>query len=459
VTSGRLKRELGVVPLAAIVFFNVSGGPYGLEDLVPAFGPGLTLLLLVVTPVLWSLPVALVVAELAAAMPDEGGYVTWTRRAFGDFWAFQVGWWSWIDSFVDVAVYPALFVEYVAFWSPAMTALERWLLAVAFIVALTALNVLGVRPTGRAAVVLAAAALVPVIALVDAGAGQLTRRPWTSLALEPVDVTTIGLGLAVVMWNYSGWDTPSTALGETRAPEHTFRRALFVALPIIALSYALPVAIALSHDTVDARAWGTGGWPRIASAMGGAWLGHAVAVGAVVSTVGLFLSLLLTNSRLPYVLARDGQFPGALAAVHARFGTPWVAVVVSAAIYALFAVFSFKELIVLNVWLYSLALLVELAAFLRLRASAPGMTRPWRVPGGWAGAWVTALLPAALALLAMATAGWRNTLAGVGAALTGPLIYGVVRRGTRGGPGFTPGPERGGLGGPVSGPPSTASRR
>ena len=107
-----LKRELGLIPLAAIVFFNVSGGPYGVEDAVSSFGPGLALTLLVVTPFLWSLPVSLTMAELAAAMPDEGGYVTWTRRAFGPFWSFQVGWWSWIDSFIDVAVYPALAVEY-----------------------------------------------------------------------------------------------------------------------------------------------------------------------------------------------------------------------------------------------------------------------------------------------------------------------------------------------------------
>src|SRR4030095_9660551 len=138
-----LKRELGVVPLAAIVFFNVSGGPYGIEDMVPAFGPGLSLLLLLLTPLLGSLPVALVMAELAAAMPDEGGYVTWTRRAFGDFWAFQVGWWSWLDSFVDVAVYPALFVEYMKFWWPDMTSIERWLLALAFIAALTGVKLAG----------------------------------------------------------------------------------------------------------------------------------------------------------------------------------------------------------------------------------------------------------------------------------------------------------------------------
>jgi amino acid transporter len=423
----RLKRELGVVSLAAIVFFNVSGGPYGIEDVVPAFGPGFSLLLLLLTPVLWSLPVALVMSELAGAMPDEGGYVTWTRRAFGDFWAFQVGWWSWIDSFVDVAVYPALFVEYLRFWYPAMTSTERWLLAVAFIVVLTALNVLGVEPTGRAAVLLAAAALAAVLALVVAGAGRLSQPPWIPFAKEGVDVATVGLGIAVVMWNYSGWDTPSTALGETRAPEHAFRRALLVALPVITLAYVLPVAVALGSGA-DAATWETGAWPRIALAIGGPWLGHAVGVGAVLSAVGLFLSLLLTNSRLPYVLARDRQMPGVLAAVHSRFGTPWVAIVVSSAIYAAFAAFSFKELIVLNVWLYSLALLVELAAFLWLRVRAPSMARPWRVPGGWAGAWLVVLPPSAFALVAMTTADWLNTAAGIAAALTGPVAWVLFTR-------------------------------
>ena len=427
-TSRVLKRELGVVPLAAIVFFNVSGGPYGIEDMVPAFGPGLSLLLLVLTPLLWSLPVALVMAELAAAMPDEGGYVTWTRRAFGDFWAFQVGWWSWIDSFVDVAVYPALFVEYLRFWYPAMTTLERWLFALAFIVVLTVLNVLGVRPSGRAAVVLAVAALLPVVVLVDVGAGQVSRAPWTPFSTAGVDVTTIGLGLAVVMWNYSGWDTPSTILGETRAPEHAFRRALLLSVPLIAASYILPIGVALASGVADWRAWGTGALPDVAARVGGAWLGHAVAVGAVVSTAGLFMALLLTNSRIPYVLARAGTFPRALAAVHPRYGTPWVAVLISAAVYTACAAFSFKELIVLNVWLYSLTLLVELGAFLVLRARAPELARPWRVPGGWIGALAVAAPPSVFALAAMATAGFMNTAAGVLAAVTGPVVWTLGRR-------------------------------
>jgi len=426
--TGRLRRELGLVPLVAVVFFNVSGGPYGIEDVVPSFGPGLSLLLLVLTPLVWSLPVSLVMSELASAMPDEGGYVTWVRRAFGPFWSFQVGWWSWLDSFVDVAIYPALFVEYLKFWWPAMTAGERWLLALAFIVGLTVLNVLGVRPVGRAAVALAVGVLVPIAALIVVGISTVRAVPWVPfLAQGQSPGAGLGLGLAVVMWNYGGWDTPSTTLGETRRPERAFASAARVTLPIVVAGYVLPVTVALGAG-IDWRTWSTGSLPRIAAGVGGPWLGHAVALGAVLSTIGLFLSLVLTNSRLPFVLARHHQLPAALTRVHERYGTPWVAVVISGAIYAGFAAFSFRELIVLNVWLYSLSLLVELAAFVRLRLAEPELPRPSRVRGGAPGMFVVALLPALCALLAMATAGWRNTLAGLVAAATGPTLYYALRR-------------------------------
>jgi predicted RNase H-like HicB family nuclease len=73
--SPRRRGEIGFLPLVAILFFNVSGGPYGVEDAVGSLGPGLALLLLVVTPLVWSLPVSLAMAELASALPEEGGYV------------------------------------------------------------------------------------------------------------------------------------------------------------------------------------------------------------------------------------------------------------------------------------------------------------------------------------------------------------------------------------------------
>src|SRR2546428_13925882 len=93
--------------------------------------------------------------------------------------------------------------------------------------------------------------------------------------------------------------------------------------------------------------------------------------------------------------------------------------------FAIFAVFSFKELIVLNVWLYSLSLLVELTAFLWLRVHEPDLPRPWRMPGGFGGAVAAVVFPALFTLAALATAGWLNTLAGLG---RGPHRAGALGR-------------------------------
>jgi amino acid transporter len=416
-------RRLSFLPLLAVVFFNVSGGPYGVEDAVSVFGPGLTLLLLALTPLLVALPVALAMAEMGGALPEEGGYVTWVRRAFGPFWGFQVGWWSWLNSFVDVAVYPALFADYLRFWRPEMTAVERWVMALGFVWLLTALNLTGVRITGWGAVALAVGALAPIVALTGVAAARAHVAPWSPFAAPGQGLMSgLGLGIAVMMWNYSGWDTPSTVLGETQRPETAYRRALWWALPLIALANIAPVAATLSA-TGDWQRWQTGQWPVAAAIVGGPWLAHAVVAGAVTASAGLFLSLVLTNSRLPYALAMQGQLPRWLAAVHARTGVPWAAVLVSSAVYSLFALASFKELIVLNVWLYSLTLLLELAAFVALRLREPALARPWRVGGGALGLWLTAALPSAAALLAMATAGWKNTAAGVATALTGPAVW------------------------------------
>lgn len=416
-------RRLSFLPLLAVVFFNVSGGPYGVEDAVSVFGPGLTLLLLALTPLLVALPVALAMAEMGGALPEEGGYVTWVRRAFGPFWGFQVGWWSWLNSFVDVAVYPALFADYLRFWRPDMTAVERWMVALAFVWLLTALNLAGVRITGWGAVGLSVAALAPIVALTAVAAARAHTVPWSPFAAPGQGLWSgLGLGIAVMMWNYSGWDLPSTVLGETRRPETAYRRALWWALPLIALANIVPVAATLAA-TGDWPRWQTGYWPVAAAVVGGPWLAHAVVAGAVTASAGLFLSLVLTNSRLPYVLAVQGQLPRPLAALHARTGVPWVAVLASSAGYSLFAFASFKDLIVLNVWLYSLTLLLELAAFVALRLREPALARPWRVGGGSLGLWLTAALPSAAALLAMSTAGWTNTAAGVATALTGPAVW------------------------------------
>src|SRR5882724_1914163 len=115
------RRKLTVLSLAAATYFMVSGGPYGVEELVQDAGYKLAIVILFFTPLIWSLPTGLMVGELAAALPAEGGFYVWVRRAMGPFWGFQEAWLSLVASVFDMAAYPALFVLSLGqLWQPAL---------------------------------------------------------------------------------------------------------------------------------------------------------------------------------------------------------------------------------------------------------------------------------------------------------------------------------------------------
>ena len=139
-----LMRKMRLLPLVGATYFMVAGGPYGLEDIIGKAGYGRALLLLLVIPVIWSLPTSLMVGELASAIPAEGGYYTWVRRALGPGWGFQEAWLSLAASIFDMAIYPVTFVLYLSRVAPAWTAGGRgtlWALAVV-------VGMCGVEPAG-----------------------------------------------------------------------------------------------------------------------------------------------------------------------------------------------------------------------------------------------------------------------------------------------------------------------
>ena len=149
------RKGLTLLPLIAATYFMVSGGPYGLEDLVQKSGYGWALLLLAVTPIIWSLPVALLVGELSAALPEDGGYYAWVRRALGPFWGFQEAWLSLAASIFDMAIYPTLFVLSLGRLWPSMAAGWHGIAVGAAMIAACALwNIAGARAVGNGSVLL-----------------------------------------------------------------------------------------------------------------------------------------------------------------------------------------------------------------------------------------------------------------------------------------------------------------
>ncbi|CAI8588901.1 unnamed protein product [Vicia faba] len=105
-------RKVSVLPLVFLIFYEVSRGPFGVEDTVKAAGPLLALLGFLVFPFIWSVPEALITAEMGTMFPENSGYVVWVSTALGPFWGFQQGWMKWLSGVIDNALYPVLFLDY-----------------------------------------------------------------------------------------------------------------------------------------------------------------------------------------------------------------------------------------------------------------------------------------------------------------------------------------------------------
>ena len=390
----KLKRSLGTVSLVAILYFTVSGGPFTTEGLVHAVGPGFALMLLVLVPVVWSLPEALIVGELASMLPEEGGYYRWVERAFGPFWAFQNGWLTWMYSLVDMALYPLLFLQYLLYFVPELTSGERWALALAMIWGATFINLFGSLRVGRSSIVAGLFIIGGFLALTVAALPHASHVPWAPFAAPGVgSAQGVSLGLSIALWNYIGWDNASTVQGEVRDATRNYPRALAISLPLVMIGYLLPLLATLA--ATDWRQWTDGGWPEIARAAAGPLggvLGGWVALAGIVSALGLFNALLLAYSRIPFVMADDGFLPAALARTDAN-GTPQNAVLVSAVFYSVFVLVPFGRLVVADVLLYSLALFLEFGSLIVLRKREPALRGAFRIPVNRAGVIALASIP------------------------------------------------------------------
>ncbi len=395
VSSKRKKSvRLTLWPLVAATFFMVSGGTYGIEDIVHGAGYGRAIIFLLLTPILWSLPTAFMIGELSSALPFEGGYYAWVRRAMGNFWGFQEAWLSLVASIFDMAIYPTLFVAYLTRLFPWFSINYRGVMVgLAVVIACAVLNIAGVKVVSTTSLWLffalsAPFALVVVLAPLKYGAlFHAVTAPTTS------KVDLIG-GLLICMWNYMGWDNASTIATEVERPQRTYPRAMLAAVCIVALSYIVPVA-AVWMTRLPAGAWETGSWADIAGLLGGPALRIALVVGGMVSAFGMFNALVMSYSRLPLAMAQDGMLPSFFGKLNRR-RAPWVTIIGLAIGWACCLNLGFERLVTIDILIYGLSLTLEFVALIALRMREPELARPFRVPGGMFGACAVGVAPALL---------------------------------------------------------------
>jgi amino acid transporter len=397
----------------------VAGGPYGIEDILGMAGYGRALLLLAAIPFVWSLPTALMVGELASAIPAEGGFYVWVRRALGRFWGFQEAWLSLAASVFDMAIYPTLFVLYLGRLMPTWTAGYRGTLwALAVVAGCTLWNLTGARAVGRSSIVMFVALLSPFVILIVIGLWRWHGHGSGAL-LQPTTTPDMAGAISVTLWNYMGWDNASTVAQEVDDPQRNYPRAMLSSAALVAVTYMLPLA-AVALAGLSADRFTTGAWTDAARALGGPALGLAVVVGGMINGVGMFNPLMMSYTRLPYAMAEDGLMPRAFLRLNKRH-VPWISVVFCAVIWALALNFTFERLISIDLVLYGASLLLEFIALIVLRRREPELARPFRVPGGMPGAIAAGIGPLLLLAFAVWAARGEHVL-GLNALLFATLV-------------------------------------
>jgi amino acid transporter len=378
----------------------VSGGTYGTEEIVHGAGYGRAILILLITPILWSLPTALMIGELSSALPAEGGYYAWVRRAMGDFWGFQEAWLSLVASIFDMAIYPTLFVLYLDRMFPWFAEGHRGIfVGLAVVIACAGLNIAGVKVVSTTSLWLFFALSAPFVLMVILAPFKYGALLHAVTTPTTSSTDMIG-GLLFAMWNYMGWDNASTIAAEVERPQRTYPRAMLVAVGIVGLSYILPTA-AVWMTGLSPSAWETGSWADIAGLLGGPILKLALVLGGMISAFGMFNALVMSYSRLPLAMAQDGMLPSVFGKLHPKTRAPWVAIAACAFGWALCLGLGFQRLVTIDILLYGCSLGLEFVALIALRVREPNLPRAFRVPGGMFGACAIGVAPMLLLGLAI----------------------------------------------------------
>jgi len=239
------------------------------------------------------------------------------------------------------------------------------------------------------------------------------------------------------MWNYMGWDNASTIAQEVERPQRTYPKAMIAAVVLVALTYVLPFLAVYLMGIPSSVFGGDGSWAAVAGAVGGKvmgfeWLRFLIVLGGMMSAFGMFNALVLSYSRLPLAMARDGMLPRFFGKMSARTQAPWVAIIFCATCWALCLGLGFKRLVTLDIMLYGISLMLEFVTLVALRIREPGLKREFRVPGGLTGTILAGVFPLLLLSLAMVESehesvfGMNGLAFGALIIVSGFMVYGAT---------------------------------
>ncbi|PKU68039.1 putative polyamine transporter [Dendrobium catenatum] len=413
-------QKVSIIPLIFLIFYEVSGGPFGIEDSVHAAGPLLSILGFLILPLIWSIPEALITAELGTMFPENGGYVLWVSSSLGPFWGFQQGWMKWLSGVIDNALYPVLFLDYLKSGIPALGGgLMRTLAVLILTVGLTYMNYRGLAIVGWVAVFLGVFSILPFIVMGFIAIPRLDVSRWLIADFNNVDW---GLYLNTLFWNLNYWDSISTLAGEVHNPKKTLPKALFYALILVVLVYIYPLLTGTGAIPLERELWTDGYFSEIAKILGGVWLRLWLQGASALSNMGMFVAEMSSDSYQLLGMAEKGMLPDFFAK-RSQYGTPFVGILFSASGVLLLSWMSFQEIVAAENFLYCFGMILEFIAFIKLRIKCPSAPRPYKVPLDTLGCTLMLIPPTVLILVVLTFSSFKVMIVSLFAMLVGFILH------------------------------------
>ena len=435
--AGLKKYDVRIGGVVFLIYCLVAAGAFGIEEMIPEAGPGMTITLLCVFPIIWAWPISNICAEMGSVIPAEGGVYVWAQKAFGEFWGFQAGWWNTVSIYVTNGVYVALVVGYARQFIP-MPDATAFAIKVAMIAFFTIINLLGIREVSKASTVFSILIVGAFAVVAVVGFANWNYNPMEPFVPEDYGILDgIGGGICICVWMYCGYECISTLAGEVKNPQ-VIPKGLLIAMPLIALTYVLPTVAGLA-SVGNWDSWSTDGGFDSSSVgyatvltenLGQAW-GYIFLFIAIISQCAIFNTYLASGSRGFFVMADDNLFPRTLVKVSKKRGVPSVGILSLALVTLLLAQFDFATLVNTEVvFILALYMILPLCT-IKLRKIYPIEERrangQYVMPGGKVGLYFFTMMPLIISIFALLINGTDYFLVGLVGISTGPLAYMIFK--------------------------------
>lgn len=381
------KTKIGLLGLTAMVCVTVAGGGFGIEDLMGSVGPGMTMLVFILIPFVWSIPFGLSSAELSSAYPEDGGMYTWAKQGLGEKAGFVSGWCYTIAGFVEPATFAVLSANYLKMLLNTVIPVNDfvyWVLCACLIALFAVVNILGLKIVSNMATVISLLAVIPFIVLIVLSFMDIQYSPVEPFVPQDMSfLEAAGQGLLVGIWFNTGFETVSTTSGNIENGEKMVPKAIICAIPIISVMYLLFVMPAYSA-VGDWQNWSSEGplsFVEIGAILGGAPLRWAFVIAGSLASMMILCEYIMAYAYLMAEFSNKGQFFKIFSKMHKTRKTPYAAIIILSVVsIILCSSGSFIEFVGIASILYAVPVIMMFIANIKLRIQQPNLELAFKVP-------------------------------------------------------------------------------